>query len=76
MKLNRKDYRRFMRRLRASDMVSFLKTGCDMGWYGHFRQIEIDANKIRKVVAKIIRDSQPSPPHFSKIIDKYFWDLS
>lgn len=35
--LTPKEYRRFMRRMRASDQKPFLKTGCDTGLYDHFK---------------------------------------
>jgi len=49
--------RRFYRRLRASDMKAFLKTGCDMGWYGHFvEQVKIDKDKMKRAIRRIMDD--------------------
>ena len=49
--------RRFYRRLRASDMKAFLKTGCDMGWYGHFVElVKIDKDKMKRAIRRIMDD--------------------
>ena len=53
--LNQKDYRRFFRRMRASDMKPFLKTGCDMGWYGHFVGL-VPTQNIDKTIKRIMLD--------------------
>lgn len=55
--LNRKDYRRFLRRMRASDMKPFLKSGCDMGWYGHFVG-PVPTPKINSVIERIREDAR------------------
>ena len=47
--------RRFYRRMRASDMKPFLKSGCDMGWYGHFVGL-VPTPKIKEVLKKIMAD--------------------
>ena len=71
-----KDFRKFMRRVRASDMDKFLKTGCDMGWYGHFIQ-PIKTPEIDKVLRRILNDIQErTPAHFTKTADKHFWELA
>lgn len=54
-----KDARRFLRRMRASDMKPFLKTGCDMGWYGHFvGLVYVDPVKMRETIKKIINAAE------------------
>ena len=52
---NAKDFRRFMRRVRASDMDKFLKSGCDMGWYGHFIQ-PVRTPEIDDALRQILND--------------------
>jgi len=50
-----KDYRKFIRHKRASDMKPFLKSGCDMGWYGHFvGPVPIYPIKIKETVRLIM----------------------
>jgi len=53
--MSHKDHRRFYRRMRASNMKPFLKTGCDMGWYGHFVG-PVPTPNIEKVLARILYD--------------------
>lgn len=54
-KISGKDARSFLRRMRASDMSKFLKTGCDMGWCGHFvGPVYVDPAKMRETIQKII----------------------
>ena len=57
--MNRKDYRRFMRHLRASDMKPFRKTGCDMGWYGHFKgPVKTDPKKLAKARKMMLEEME------------------
>ena len=51
--MNQKDYRRFYRIIRASNMSKYRKTGCDMGWYGHFIG-PVPTPRINKVVKRIM----------------------
>ena len=53
--MSSKYHRRFYRRMRASDMKPYLKTGCDMGWYGHFVGF-VPTPKANSIVKKIIAD--------------------
>jgi hypothetical protein len=53
----KRDARRFYRRMRASDMKPFLKSGCDMGWYGHFvGPVKVDPGKLSATIKKIMSD--------------------
>jgi len=49
--------RHFLRRMRASDMKPFLKTGCDMGWYGHFVG-PVPTPRIKYVINMIMQDAK------------------
>jgi hypothetical protein len=53
MKLNCKDYRKFIRHFRASNMYQYLKSGCDIGWYDHFTSVLINKDKINRVKQKM-----------------------
>jgi len=52
-----KSSRRFFRRLRASDMYKFLRSGCEMGWYGHFTK-PVPTPGIDDVLRKILKDME------------------
>jgi hypothetical protein len=42
--------------MRASDMSSFRRTGCDMGWYGHFTgPVYVDPVKMRETIQLIMK---------------------
>lgn len=47
----RKNVRRFLRRVRSTDMKAYLKTGADMGMYGVIVDpVKIEAAKLQHVI--------------------------
>jgi hypothetical protein len=37
--------------------------------------VKMPPKKVRDVILQIVRNQKDTPPAYSKVVDKYFWDL-
>lgn len=71
---NPKWVRKFYRRIIASEMEPYLKSGCDMGLYDHFKG-PVHTPKLNSILWQIIENQEPLDPRINRLIDQHFWEL-